>query len=207
MKYSSEYKTKALILKPAANTNMPRTVKLCYWENLVSVVSHRKRQYISSETIEGRWILWTLTEPVARVSSKDADVCVHTNLLTDMTRYADQYSRIQCLYRHPGRDQQHSHTCEHERPNLILFSPDWDGDSLVAHTQISSIHRHTHICTFLDITFALRLPNTHHQILCSVFALVLGWVLHLCACGSPSTHWQVQLRLWIIYPPNTESTK
>lgn len=135
---------------------MPRTVKLRYWENLVSVVSHRKRQYTSSETIEGRWILWTLTEPVARVSSKDADACVHTNLLTDMTRYADQYNRIQCLYRHPGRHQQHSHTCEHERPNLILFSPDWDGDSLVAHTQISSIHRHTHICTFLNINICSK---------------------------------------------------
>lgn len=69
----------------------------------------------------------------------------------------------------------------------ILFSPDGDGSSLLAHTQISSICRHTHNCKFLGISICSKTARL--QILGSVFALLLGRGLNLSMCGSPFTHW------------------
>lgn len=58
-----------------------------------------------------------LTEPAASLSSKGAGACGHTHIRTEMARHADQPNRVQCLYLHLGKHEQHSHTFEHEGPS------------------------------------------------------------------------------------------
>lgn len=134
-------------------------------------------------------------------------VSMGTALHTDMTRCADQYSRIQCLHQHPGKHQQHSHNVRAQKTQ---------SQSHFHLTGVEVHYWHTH-----GSPPSTGTPTSAHffvLIFCSKTAKYSSSDPRLNLCFSPtartqfekmwvSFHWWVQLNLWIMYPPHTESTK
>lgn len=131
-------------------------------------------------------------------------VCTHTYIQRrpDMLISTMGYNAFTCTQVNTNNTPIHvsmkSHPCSHltgmEVHYWHMHGPSWS----------TGIPTFAHL---LILAWALRLSNTHHQILGSVFASVLGWELGLCTCGSPPTHWQVQLQLWIVHPPKHREHK